>query len=448
METQKRKILKSKNINITTTSKIIGKNNCIPDNSPKFATSYINDYCNTTHTKYVMLRKYNHRLFETNCNLVKQKKRHNRNIYNFTKFVTKNHSPEKKKISSSIKNSDNKNNTIILNKGNFQKYIGSLDKKEIKCLIASDLYLKKCKKKNIRSANDSIKFVNHKKINNSLAYKKQPNFILFNKKNKNLLNIRSNLNSLKKNRTKIQEILCKFNSYNKNNKNIKNYLAIPKLKNCQRKRHSICIGTSFTKFFNNNENSLKNDKNNFYVIKIPLNKKENTEISNQQQTINKKHFRNHEILIQSTNLSSTYFASDKKIITNQNIADNSKNSINKKLTELFPDNFNFGDNVETGVNEIESSKFINFELGESSKNDDRLNIKDNNEYIGILKNKNAHDYYKEYEKTAEEMELIANEIYNHSNVVSNKNVNILSRKKNLAIDIEELEDGEGIHRVK
>ena len=438
------------------TPKLLGKNNCMTQNkSPKFATIFLSSFAKTTHINDFPFKKYNRKLFETNWNnAVKRKKfcntkKNDKKSYNITIYEDQNHSPEIKRIYiSPLKNSNSsRNEKTTIKRANFKKYI--TDNKDTKNLIIAGLNLPKYKKKNIRSANDSIKLSNHKNLINSLTYKKNSKLILRTKKTKTILNMKCDFYPPSKIHDKSHETLSLFSNYNKNSKSDKKPLAIHKINTHTHKckKHDTYKGPNFIKLSNSKENDIKYNKNNYFVIKLDGNKIQKTD----KQTLksgNKINSRKNDLLKQSANLNSTCFVSDKKGLSNQNPEDYTKNIPSKKFLEVFQDNLFLDTNIETGKNEFESSKFINFELGESSKTNTRLYLKESNKYINNLKTKPVENYNKEYEKTAEEMELIANEIYNHSNVVSNKNVNILSRKKNLSIGIEELREGEGIHQVK
>lgn len=349
---------------------------------------------------------------------------------------------------------------------------------------------KAIKSKDIKKQNISLNFANINKFLN-----KENNNNKYNNKNNNKTNVSSKLKFKTKYINKIRDNINSMNKTNKNdiirnyskeNKNNNYYYCLGNKKNVNNKSIIKTVNTSFIytdyrqkyndnyksllikdfssnkilirNVFNNNIQSQKsnidNNKNNNNKSKLETNfskkknKQQNTllgRMNNNQNIVSKNipinmNMNNMNNSSKLTNISS-YVTSEKNINSKKSPNDalspsNNINLIKEKLLLKFKSDLN-----ENETQEYES-KFLNFELGFSEK------ISNNNLYENLDNNKDINK--DECEKSIEEIEKIANEIYNSE--YKNKRISYIKRRKDnnsiiskdigINKDIEEFKEGE------
>ena len=448
------------------------------------------------------------RRFEPNFHINKEKKiiskeKHKNNYFNtlskinecnrstFSYLTKINNIPNKKPKQNFSKENINKyrqkqispfkeiyeNTTSILGSFYNTKYVDISLCDETKCLISTGLNLKR-KKTNLSCTNNSFYF--HKKNIKTAQEKKSFNIFGSQNKNKKINKIKNPI-KFKRNTQEKEKIdnrkspkvhlkqnkLIEINqdtNYSKKEKNIinkkekDNYIC-EKLKE---KLNNINFVKKLqeTSYSHKKQNKIKN--NGLYHIELNSLPKNNLEKKNSIQK------GRHNASSKPTNFSS-FFTSEKNISNKpqfENIEDKSKNNIiDEKLYNLFESN-NYDRGGETETQEFES-KFLNYDLLESSKNnvivsnlqidEHLLNNNDNNFSKLIKKNLDIQYSYSrdisEYEKPVEEMEVIANEILNNSNILNKKLIDINNNKiksnnnKIIPYDTEELKEGEIIQKI-
>ena len=377
------------------------------------------------------------------------------------------------------------NNTVILNSFSRTKYVDISLCDETKCLISTGLNLKR-KNNNMNSTNDSFYF-NKKNLKSPQARNFLKNIKNQKIRSKNTMNLKCNLNILEKvNTTKSPKANLKLNKFvtgQKDSNFSKNKKSNINKKECdnstiEKLKEKLKNINLFRKL---NETSCSQKKLNKTKQKILQHR---TEMSTLPQKFSKKTNNNiqkcrQNVSSKPTNFSS-FFASEKNNISNKNQYENIENKlkyniIDERLYNLFDETYNIDRGEETETQEFES-KFLNYDLLESSKNNiisnlqkdellwNNTNRSSSKLLIGKIENQFSHNV-SEYEKPAEEMELIANEILNNSNILNkklieanNKNIksnnvgkniikNVLNKNKIMAYDTEELKEGEGIQKI-
>ena len=350
---------------------------------------------------------------------------------------------------------------------------------------------KNIKLKGVKKQNISLTFANiNKLLNKEISHRNNNNKNFGSKikiKSKYISKIKENINSI--NAPKKNNI---FNNYPKekkinSNNNCKCFSGNKKAdqdKNVFKTVNTSFIYTDYRQKYNSllhkdlscNNHLIKNNlskknknkklnntrnNNNIYKLNNEINISKNFKINRKNEILDREEKNNNQIskniainmnMNNSTKLTniSSYVTSEKNINSKKTPNDglspsNNINLLKEKLLLKFKSNLN-----EEETQEYES-KFLNFELGIS----DKVST-DNNYYLDenptIKKDMNNN----ECEKPVEEIEKIANEIYNSE--YKNKRIsyiNLRKDKKNIYIskdiglnnDIEELKDGEEIQNV-
>ena len=226
--------------------------------------------------------------------------------------------------------------------------------------------------------------------------------------------------------------------------------------------HLIKNDLSKTKKNRKFNNTRNNNNNNIYKLKNEIDLSKNFKINKQNEILDREEKNNNQIskniainmnMNNSTKLTniSSYVTSEKNInskkTANEGLSpSNNINLIKEKLLLKFKSNLNDEETQEY------ESKFLNFELGFSDKvSTENINYLDEN----LFNNNNVIN--NECEKPVEEIEKIANEIYNSE--YKNKRISYINHRKDkkkssylskdigLNNDIEELKDGEEIQNV-
>ena len=379
-----------------------------------------------------------------------------------SKFNIKN----KRNSASKFKNSKREN--VLMNNSNlnmFLKYDISYNKNKQNDINCNYTSVSKIKKKYINKIKEKINSMNIPKKNIRYNFLKAKNEF-------KTLNLEKNF-SMKKSfngdilRTKNISFI-----YTNNNQIINNFYK-KKVKsrffyNNKNSNNFTGIGTSIHKKTNNkNDKKNMNKRNNIYSDNLKDETYTKKQIFNTQsiaciikgkdkskiiQEINKNNSS------KLTNISS-YVTNDKnEFLSKSPFKDSNKNIIMKKMDFLNKNSILLKEiplNATTEVLENDTtqeyeSKFLNYELGVSDKVSTIYDILDEN-----IKEKEI--IKKECEKSVEEIEKIAKEIYN-SNIKrkSKKSKKIVNLKKNkilnnfnfnLNSDIDELKDGEEINDI-
>ena len=383
----------------------------LPNITSKYNTKNkkkISSKSGTLKKQKALINNSNKKMF-LKCDTSYKKEEQNNINFNFTSI-----SQIKKKYINKLKeqiNSENipKKNIIC----NFQK-----TKKEFKSLNLKEKSFSIKRKFNddaLRSKNISFIYTNNSQIVNNFYKKNANSKCFYNKKNYNTF--AGVVNTIQK----------KPNNINKNR--------------ISNKRNNI-YGYSLKNEIDN-KNAIFNTQSISHIIKG----KDKSKII---QEINKNN---------SSKLTtiSSYITNDKnELLIKSPVKDLNKNKIkmdflnkNSILLKKLPLNLTTEVNENDNTQEFES-KFLNYELGVSDKVSSIYDILDES-----IKEKEI--IKKEYEKSFEEIEKIAKEIYS-SNIKrkSNKSKKIVDLKKNnvlsnmnfnLSNDIDELKDGEEIHDI-
>ena len=239
----------------------------------------------------------------------------------------------------------------------------------------------------------------------------------------------------------------------KNKSHLKSFV-----KNINKKYKKIPIKIDLHNYYKSH-NNLQLNKNNRYK-KFYNNVNTEVDLKKNVNTNNNILSKNIAININMNNSSkltniSSYVASEKHL--NSKISPNEETNKYKDIN-LIKEKIllKFKSDVKEGESQDFESKFLNYELGLSDKVStlyNNKNILDDN----VCYDKNKNNFYDECEKSVEEIEKIANEIYNSE--YKNKIISYINHRKTKEIndyinkyfgmnnDIEELKNGEEIQNV-
>ena len=206
---------------------------------------------------------------------------------------------------------------------------------------------------------------------------------------------------------------------------------------------------NFTK--DNNNTILKTNKSNIDKINdIKKNNKSNTKIKSKEKDIKSKHNNNNSSKF--TSISSYITPNSKK--TPNDILKCNRNIVIKNYLDAIKEKLLSKLKTDLNENEIQEdeSKFLNYDLGIIS---DKVSIPNNNDLNDEIKNN--ENIKKEFERPVEEMEKIANEIFNsgyaNRKLSYTKNqktkTNHVNPSKDIGLnnDIDEFKEGEEIQNV-